>query len=120
MTLKFHWFLPTNGGDGRHVVGGGHGVNPGQAGRPADVELLPLYALHHQRFTVYWKLVGPARWAAMETAFAARETARRREEARVIDAVRFGEQQSERDHDVRGEASDAGEAKGGIFYEHEY
>jgi hypothetical protein len=20
--LKFHWFLPTNGDDGRHVVGG--------------------------------------------------------------------------------------------------
>ncbi|NYI46040.1 alkanesulfonate monooxygenase [Nocardioides aromaticivorans] len=40
MSLKFHWFLPTNGGDGRHVVGGGHGVNPGQAGRPADVAYL--------------------------------------------------------------------------------
>ena len=25
--LKFHWFLPTNGGDGRQVVGGGHGVD---------------------------------------------------------------------------------------------
>ncbi|GAA4813294.1 LLM class flavin-dependent oxidoreductase [Nocardioides caeni] len=40
MSLKFHWFLPTNGGDGRNVVGGGHGVNPGQAGRPADVAYL--------------------------------------------------------------------------------
>lgn len=40
MSLKFHWFLPTNGGDGRHVVGGGHGVNPGRAGRPADVAYL--------------------------------------------------------------------------------
>ncbi|WP_181311619.1 LLM class flavin-dependent oxidoreductase [Nocardioides campestrisoli] len=40
MSLKFHWFLPTNGGDGRHVVGGGHGVNPGAAGRPADVPYL--------------------------------------------------------------------------------
>ncbi|WP_028657084.1 LLM class flavin-dependent oxidoreductase [Nocardioides sp. J54] len=40
MSLKFHWFLPTNGGDGRHVVGGGHGVNPGQSGRPADVSYL--------------------------------------------------------------------------------
>lgn len=38
--LRFHWFLPTNGGDGRHVVGGGHGVNPGSAGRPADVAYL--------------------------------------------------------------------------------
>src|SRR5690349_4450144 len=40
MTLKFHWFLPTNGGDGRHVVGGGHGVVAGPAGRPASVSYL--------------------------------------------------------------------------------
>jgi alkanesulfonate monooxygenase len=40
MPLKFHWFLPTNGGDGRHVVSGGHGVNAGQAGRPASVPYL--------------------------------------------------------------------------------
>ncbi|GGN64108.1 alkanesulfonate monooxygenase [Actinoplanes lobatus] len=40
MSLKFHWFLPTNGGDGRHVVGGGHGVSAGGSGRPADVAYL--------------------------------------------------------------------------------
>ena len=38
--LKFHWFLPTNGGDGRQVVGGGHGVSAGAAGRPASVSYL--------------------------------------------------------------------------------
>src|SRR4029453_2652683 len=38
--LKFHWFLPTNGGDGRQVVGGGHGVEAGEAGRPASVPYL--------------------------------------------------------------------------------
>ncbi|WP_430786362.1 LLM class flavin-dependent oxidoreductase [Actinoplanes sp. G11-F43] len=40
MSLRFHWFLPTNGGDGRHVVGGGHGLAPGGSGRPADVAYL--------------------------------------------------------------------------------
>jgi alkanesulfonate monooxygenase len=40
MTLTFHWFLPTNGGDGRHVVGGGHGVDAESAGRPASVPYL--------------------------------------------------------------------------------
>ena len=40
MSLTFHWFLPTNGGDGRQVVGGGHGVDAGPAGRPADVPYL--------------------------------------------------------------------------------
>ena len=39
-TLKFHWFLPTNGGDGRQVVGGGHGLSAGAAGRPASVSYL--------------------------------------------------------------------------------
>ena len=38
--MKFHWFLPTNGGDGRHVVGGGHGLTAGPSGRPADVPYL--------------------------------------------------------------------------------
>lgn len=38
--LKFHWFLPTNGGDGRNVVGGGHGVSAGPSGRPASVPYL--------------------------------------------------------------------------------
>ena len=38
--LTFHWFLPTNGGDGRHIVGGGHGTGPEPAGRPASVSYL--------------------------------------------------------------------------------
>jgi alkanesulfonate monooxygenase len=38
--LKFHWFLPTNGGDGRQVVGGGHGVDAIPSGRPASVAYL--------------------------------------------------------------------------------
>lgn len=38
--LTFHWFLPTNGGDGRHVVGGGHGVAAGASDRPASVPYL--------------------------------------------------------------------------------
>lgn len=38
--LKFHWFLPTNGGDGRHVVGGGHGVTSFTGERPNSVAYL--------------------------------------------------------------------------------
>jgi alkanesulfonate monooxygenase len=38
MPLHFHWFLPTTG-DGRDIVGGGHGVATGSAGaiRPASL-----------------------------------------------------------------------------------
>jgi alkanesulfonate monooxygenase len=41
MSLRFHWFLPTNG-DGRDIVGGGHGVATGAAGaiRPATLSYL--------------------------------------------------------------------------------
>ncbi|GIM91099.1 LLM class flavin-dependent oxidoreductase [Paractinoplanes toevensis] len=38
--LRFHWFLPTNGGDGRHIVGGGHGTPAMAGGRPASVGYL--------------------------------------------------------------------------------
>ncbi|MEU6248596.1 LLM class flavin-dependent oxidoreductase [Glycomyces sp. NPDC047010] len=38
--LQFHWFLPTNGGDGRQVVDGGHGVGAGASSRPASVSYL--------------------------------------------------------------------------------
>ena len=41
MSLRFHWFLPTNG-DGRNIVGGGHGVATGAAGDdPAGIAGLP-------------------------------------------------------------------------------
>ena len=52
MSLTFHWFLPTNGGDGRAVVGGGHGVDAGPSGRPADVPYLGQVAraAEHQGF----------------------------------------------------------------------
>src|SRR3954454_15092612 len=38
--LRFHWFLPTNGGDGRQVVSGGHGVRTCAAARGASVPYL--------------------------------------------------------------------------------
>lgn len=40
MTLTFHWFLPTNGGDGRRLLAGGHGVAPGPMGRTASLAYL--------------------------------------------------------------------------------
>lgn len=38
--LKFHWFLPTHGGDSRDIVGGGHGAAVGSVGRPTSVQYL--------------------------------------------------------------------------------
>lgn len=38
--MKFHWFLPTNGGDGRAVVGGGHGLGAEASSRAATIPYL--------------------------------------------------------------------------------
>ena len=38
--LTFHWFLPTNGGDGRQIVGGGHGTAAEHSARPATIPYL--------------------------------------------------------------------------------
>ncbi len=45
MGVTLHWFLPTMG-DGRHLVGGGHGNATGSAGaiRPASIEYLTTVA----------------------------------------------------------------------------
>jgi len=37
-------------------------------GKPKDVSLIPLYALHHQRYTVYWKLLTQAEWLKQKPA----------------------------------------------------
>lgn len=84
-----------------------HGV-----GRPEDVTLIPFYALHRQRYSVYWKLITEADWKTMAPAFAAEEAKRMAEEASVIDLVRPGEQQSETDHKMKGEGTTTGDSFG--------
>jgi len=55
MSLRFHWFLPTNG-DGRDIVGGGHGVATGAAGaiRPPSVEYLGQIAAKYADVYLTW------------------------------------------------------------------
>lgn len=35
-------------------------------GKPNDVTMIPLYQLHHERYTVYWKLLSTRQWDEME------------------------------------------------------
>ncbi|MBS44404.1 MAG: alkanesulfonate monooxygenase [Nocardioides sp.] len=64
MTLHFHWFLPTNGGDGRSIVGGGHGVDAGPAGRPASVPYLGQVARAAESVGFEGALVPTGPWCA--------------------------------------------------------
>jgi hypothetical protein len=81
-------------------------------GRPGDVALIPFYQLHHQRYSVYWTILSESDWKIRKNELAAAEQQRIAMEARTVDVVRPGEQQSEVDHQVQGEKSDPVEALG--------
>jgi len=75
---------------------------------PSEVELIPFYRLHEERYNVYWRCVTPA---ALERE--RRETAEqeRREQAlaaRTVDSVCPGDAESEAQHAWKGERTAAG------------
>ncbi len=78
-------------------------------GRPDDVTLIPFYEMHHQRYSVYWKLISEADWKAQAAQIAADDARRMAEEARVVDVVHPGEQQSETDHKMQSADSQTGD-----------
>jgi len=78
--------------------------------RPADIVLVPLFRLHHQRYAVYWPVRTPEEDAAIR---AARAAARREEatlDARTVDRVLIGDAPSEQAHGLRGERTETGNA----------
>jgi DUF1680 family protein len=81
-------------------------------GRPVDVTLIPFYELHRQRYSVYWRLITDAEWRTNAPIFAAEEAKRMADEARVVDVIRLGEQQSETDHKLQGEDTTTGDSFG--------
>jgi alkanesulfonate monooxygenase len=60
--LTFHWFIPTNGGDGRHVLGGGHGVAMASGGRPATVPYLGQIARSAEQLGFEGALIPTGPW----------------------------------------------------------
>ncbi len=80
--------------------------------RPADVTLGPFFRVHHQRHIVYWKVLTEAEWQGRKARLEAEEKARKELEARLLDEVRIGEQQSETDHGLEGDRTESGEHLG--------
>jgi len=84
-----------------------HGI-----GQPRDVTLIPFYQMHRERYSVYWKLFSADEWRAQAAKLAAAEADRIAAEARVVDDVRPGEQQSETDHKLQGGDTQSGDFNG--------
>jgi len=81
-------------------------------GKPKDVSLIPLYQMHHQRYTVYWKLLTQAEWTREQTARRAAAQKLRELEAATVDFVTPGSP-LERAHNQKGKGSGSGSAFGG-------
>src|SRR5688500_10165594 len=81
-------------------------------GKPRDVSLYPFYRMHHRRYSVYWDLFTPQQWVLREADYKAELERARELEARTIDFAQPGEMQPEREHNMQGERTEAGEHGG--------
>jgi hypothetical protein len=86
------------------------------AGRPNDVTLVPFHELFGKRYALYWHIYGEKEWAGVDARRRARpaeEAARRKAvEARLVDRVSVGEDESEKIHNLQAEKSESGELRG--------
>ena len=81
-------------------------------GRPWDVTLYPFYRMHHKRYAVYWDVLNEQQWVEREANYKKELERLRRLEAATIDFVQPNETQIERDHNMQGERTEAGENSG--------
>ena len=83
-----------------------------RAGRPRDVQLTPFYSMYDRVYSVYWDLFTDSEWQAKRAEQEAEIQRRRELEARTVDLFQIGEMQPERDHNLKGEKTGAGEFGG--------
>jgi DUF1680 family protein len=87
------------------------------------LELVPFFRVHDSRYMIYWRTVATEKYPEVVAALEDSERARLALEARTLDHVAPGEQQSEVEHGFAGEATRTGsnqgrrsrEAQGGWF-----
>ena len=80
--------------------------------QPADITLIPLYRLNHQRMNIYWSVYTPEEYEAQRSAEEAEERAQQQLDARTVDRFFPGNQQSEVDHDIQSQNSRTGVSGG--------
>lgn len=105
--------VPTLVVNNRHVnewvrrVGSSLTFETSAIGQPGNVniKLIPFYALHHERYTIYWKVMDEAAYHQFEEQRKVEQAKRR---AVTIDIVAPNEQQPEVDHDIQVKNSASG------------
>ena len=69
------------------------------------IQLVPFYQLYECRYQIYFPLYSQSEWAAKQAELAAAEKANMEMEAKTVDKVFCGEQQSESDHFFKAEGA---------------
>lgn len=84
----------------------------GQFGEPTAVRLVPHHGIADARYSVYLQRIDPAAWPAYAERHQRRLAEAQELAARTVDALRIGEMQPERDHNLQSENSQVGEVNG--------
>ncbi len=77
-------------------------------GTPTTLRLVPFSRAHHTRYNVYWNTLTPQEFAEQQAKIAAEQARERELAARTLDEFRPNNQQSEQDHALRSQNSNAG------------
>lgn len=75
---------------------------------PQGLPLSPFFRLHERRYQMYWELTNAEQIGARKEKLAAEERARAAREAATLDWIAVGEQQSEVEHNLKGEGMASG------------
>jgi DUF1680 family protein len=79
--------------------------------KPDDLKFVPFYKVYEEPYTVYFQVLTPGEWAKREDGLRAEKERLARMERATLDTVDPGFQQSEVEHNFRGERSQAGDAQ---------
>jgi len=77
-------------------------------GKPRDITLKPFYKTHNQRYSIYWDIFTQEQWNIRESEYRAEVDAQNKLEKITVDFIQPGEMQPERDHNLKGEKTEAG------------
>jgi hypothetical protein len=98
------WVQPVQGESLAFVTAG--------VGQPRDVSLQPFFRLHERRYSVYLDVLTGPEWEEKQEALRQQQQRERALAERTVDVLRIGEMQPERDHNLQGERTGAGEHLG--------
>lgn len=80
--------------------------------RPRPLRFIPFYMVQDERYSIYFDRFSTLQWDEKQKEYEAAETARKDLERQTIDFFATGEMQPERDHNVVGEKTGAGDYAG--------